>query len=55
MADPLYLVGYTSGVYTYTAWNTPVANPLAAKRNTPKYTLGRKKHIQKKKQQQLKD
>ena len=25
IAVPLTLVGYTSGVYTYTAWNTPVA------------------------------
>ena len=25
IAVPLTLVGYTSGVYTYTVWNTPVA------------------------------
>ena len=32
IAAPLTLVGYTSGVYTYTAWNTPVAK---ARRVTP--------------------
>ena len=32
MAVPLTLVGYTSGVYTYTAWNTPVAKARMKKR-----------------------
>ena len=45
IADPLYLVGYTSGVYTNTAWNTPVANPRAPNRNNPRYTLTSEKEL----------
>ena len=33
IAAPLTLVGYTSGVYTYTAWNTPVAKARIRNRN----------------------
>ena len=33
MAAALTLVGYTSGVYTYTAWNTPIAKARIRNRN----------------------
>ena len=39
MAMPLTAVGYTSGVYTYTPWNTPVANALTPNKNTVSTTL----------------